>query len=90
MPIIPQTLNMNILRTTNAKSISLNAIRKLIEYSFKNLLVKAVFTLAVFEILLFVSRTVLSPAQRGTGSERVKVLAKSQKNIPILIKLLEK
>ena len=30
------------------------------------------FTFAIFEILLFKSRLVLSPAQPGTGSERVK------------------
>ena len=30
------------------------------------------FALTAFEILLFVGRTVLSPAQQGTGSERVK------------------
>ena len=28
MPIIPQTLNINNLRTTNVKSIKLNTIRK--------------------------------------------------------------
>ena len=36
MPVIPQTLNILNLRTTSAKSINLNTIRKLIEYSFKN------------------------------------------------------
>ena len=36
------------------KSINLNIIRKLIKYSFKNVLVKAMFTLTVLEILLFV------------------------------------
>ena len=30
------------------------------------------FILTVFEILLFNGWSVLSPAQRGTGSERVK------------------
>ena len=73
MPIIPQTLNINNLRTTNAKSINLHIIRKLIEYSSKNVPVRAMFTLSVFEILLFVGRTVLPlpPAQQGTGNERV-------------------
>ena len=33
---------------------------------------KAIFTLTVFEILLFEGRLVLSPAQQITGSERVK------------------
>ena len=31
------------------------------------------FTLTVFEILLSKGRSVLSPAQRGTGSESVKM-----------------
>ena len=43
-----------------------------IEYSLKNVLVKAMFALTVFEILLFKRRSVLLPAQRVIGSERVK------------------
>ena len=73
-PIIPQTLNINNLRTTSAKNINLHTIRKLIKYSLKNSLVKIVFIVTVFEILLFEGRLVLSPAQRGTGNERVKYL----------------
>ena len=38
MPIIPQALNINNLRTTSAKTINLHTIRKLIEFSFKNVL----------------------------------------------------
>ena len=74
MPMIPQTLNINNLRTTNAnaKYANLNAIRKLMKYSLKHSFVKAMFTLTVFEILLFVGRTVLSPAQWSVKSERVK------------------
>ena len=36
IPIIPQTLNINNLGNTGAKSINLHNIRKLIEYSLKN------------------------------------------------------
>ena len=36
MPVTPQTLNINNLRITGAKSINLEIIRKLIKYSFKN------------------------------------------------------
>ena len=36
-PVIPQTLNVNNLRTTSAKSINLHTIRKLTEYSLKQL-----------------------------------------------------
>ena len=36
MPIITQTLNINNLRTTSATSINLHIIRKLVEYSLKN------------------------------------------------------
>ena len=53
MPIIPQTLNINNLRTTSAKSINLQKIRKLIENYLKNVRVKTVFTLTLLEILLF-------------------------------------
>ena len=74
MPMIPQTLNINNLRTTNAntKYVNLYAIRKLMKYSLKHFFAKAVFSLTVFEILLFVGRTVLSPAQWSVKSERVK------------------
>ena len=74
MPIITQTLNINNLRTTSAKSINLHTIRKLVEYSLKNVAAKAMFTLSVFEILLSEGRSVLSPAQRSTGSETVNVM----------------
>ena len=48
------------------------------------------FTLTVFEILLFEGRSVLGPAQRVPGSERVKFSVKIQKNIQLLLELLEK
>ena len=69
MPIILQTLNINNLRTTSAKSINLHTIRKLIEFSLKKPTAKAMFTLTSFEILLSEVRSLLSPAQRGTGGE---------------------
>ena len=90
MPVIPQNLNINNLRTTSAKSINLHLIRKLIEYSLKSVSVNSMFTPTVFEILLSEGRSVISPAQRGTGSESVKVSVKKQKNIQNLLKLLEK
>ena len=73
MSVIPKTLNINILRTTSAKSSNMHAIRKLIEYSLKNDLVKAILTLNIFEILLSEGRSVLSPAQQGALNERVKI-----------------
>ena len=90
MPIIPQILSINNLRTIRTKSINLHTIRKLIEYSLKNAFLKAMFTLNVFEILLSKGRLVSSPAQRGTGSERVIVSVKNQKHFRILLQLLEK
>ena len=48
------------------------------------------FNLTIFEILLSAVSLVLSPTQWGTGSERVTVLVKNQKNIRNLFKLLEK
>ena len=50
----------------------MHIIRKLIKYSFKMVAVQALFTLTVFEVLLFEGRSVLAPARRGTGSKRVK------------------
>ena len=40
IPIIPQTLNINNYRVTNAKYYNLDILRKFIEYSLKNHLVK--------------------------------------------------
>ena len=60
------------MRTTSAKS--LHTIRKLVEYYLKNVAAKAMFTLTIFEILLSEGRSVLSLAQRGTGSKRVNVM----------------
>ena len=47
-------------------------IRKVIEYSLSNVPMKAMFTLTVFEILLFKGSLVLSPTQQGAESKRVK------------------
>ena len=38
---------------------------------FENVSVKVMLTLTIFEILLFKSRSVLSPIQQGSGSETV-------------------
>ena len=72
IPIILQTLNIITRETQSAKSINLVIIRKFIKYSLKNVLVKTMFILTFFEILMFEGRSVLAPAQQGTGSERVK------------------
>ena len=48
-------------------------IRKLIEYSLKNTVVKEMLSLAVFEILMFEGRLVLTPTQWVAENERVKV-----------------
>ena len=72
IPIIPQTLNINSQRTRIAKFINLKIVRKLIEYSLKNVSVKTRLTLTVLEILLFESRLTVRPAQRGPGSKRIK------------------
>ena len=79
MLIIPQTLSINNFRTISAKLINLHTIRKLIKNSFKNVPVKARFTLkAIFShtvlgILISEGRSTLSLTQRGTGSERVNI-----------------
>ena len=81
MPIIPQILNINILRTTSVKFIKLHTIRKLNEYSLKKSSIKTMFTPTVFKILMSKSRPVLSPTQRDTGNKIVRVSMKNQKNI---------
>ena len=59
--------------------------------SKKNVSIKAFFTLTVFDTLLFEGRSVLSPAQRGKGSEGVKVSVKNHKSYwDFFKKLLEK
>ena len=72
LSIISKTININNFRTTFTTSINLCTIKKLINYSLQYIPVKAIFTLRIFEILLFEGRSVLSPAQRGTDSEKVK------------------
>ena len=61
------------------KKIILNDKNKCV-YSFvlfiQIMLVKVVFAATVIEILLFEGSPVLSPTQRGTGSERVNKLDK--------------
>ena len=68
MPIISLALNISNLRTKSKKSINQHTITKLIKCSLKTVHVKAMFTLIVFEILLFEGRSVLSPTQRGTST----------------------
>ena len=81
---ISQTLN------AIAKSINLHIIRKLIKYSLKKDFLKAMFTLSDFEILLFEARSIPWPAQLVTGSRRVKISVKNQRNVRLLLELLEK
>ena len=73
MSIIPQYLNINKLRTTSARSINSHTISKNIDYSLKsNIILKATFCLNVFEILLFKSRKVLTPAHGVQGAKGLK------------------
>ena len=81
IPIIPQTL-----RITSAKSINLNIIRKLI----KKCRVKAKcfwFTLTIFKILLFKCR---SHTVGYRQEQKGKILTENQKNVWLLLELLEK
>ena len=50
----------------------MHTIKKLIEYSLKNVIVKAMFTLTVFEILLFEGRSVFSSTQEVQGAKGLK------------------
>ena len=70
-PVIPQTLNINNLRTTSAKSIKLHTIRKFIKHSLKNARIK-VFTVTAFEILLFEEGRYYHPPNRVQGAKELK------------------
>ena len=69
IPIIPQTLNMNNLRTTSAKSINVHNVSKLIKYFWKKSLKRKCLPLPFSK---YCCLKVLSPAQWGTWSERAK------------------
>ena len=56
IPITPKILYTSNLRTTSAKSVSRDIMRRLIKYSFLNIVVKAMITLKVFGMLLFEAR----------------------------------
>ena len=60
-------------------SINMHVIRKLVKYFLKNRFVNPKFSITVFEILLLEGRSVLSPNQRGAGSERVKFSVEAKK-----------
>ena len=77
--IILQTLNINDFRTISGKSINLDIIRKLIEYSLKKISMKKMFTLIFIKIALFKCSSVLSPAHWVTQSERAKYSVYNQK-----------
>ena len=79
IPRIAQVLNINNLRTTSAMSINLQTIRKLIEYSLEIVLVKTMFTLTVFEILLSQGRSVLWPPSKSLGAKGLKFQWKTRK-----------
>ena len=87
IPVFLQTLNINNWRTTSTKSINLHFIIKLV---FKEgFFVKAIFTLTVFEILLFEGRSVLALAQWRTGSKRNKIPVKNQNKIQRFLNCLK-
>ena len=54
------------------KSLSSRIPLESLPNTLSKVFVKGVFTLTVFKILLYVGRMILSPVQRGIGSERVK------------------
>ena len=72
-----------------AKSLNQHAIRKLIDYSLKKFSVKAMFTLTIFEILLLIGRTELSPAgkrvQGAKGYSLNKNVNVSNLNFPFYL-----
>ena len=79
--IVPQTLNINNLRAPSEKSVNVDIIRKLIEYSLENINVKTTFSFTVLKILLFRGRFVLAPALHGAGSKRLTFSVKKLKKM---------
>ena len=90
IPIIPQALNINNYRIASESLSTWISLEILSNTLLKNLWSKTMFTITAFEKLLLEVRLLLSPAQRGTGSEKVKFSMKKLKNIRLLLKLLEK
>ena len=90
-PIISQTLSIkNYIKIKNVETISLHIIRNLMKKSFKMLLVETMFTLTVFQILLFEVFLVLRPTQRFPGIKLVKFNWKTKKNVRLLVVFLKK
>ena len=73
IPTITQTLNINNLRTTTAKSINLYTIRKLVEYILKNAGQTQCLLLLFSRYCCLKVGRYCEPAKRGTGSERVNL-----------------
>ena len=90
MLIITQDLNINNLRTRSGNSINLHIIKKLVDYSLKDVAAKVMFIFTVLQISLSEDRSLLWPSQGSTATERVKILVKNPKNIVNLLKFLEK
>ena len=63
---------------------------KFMEYSLKDVCDKTMFTITVLDILLLQGRSVLGPAQCIAESERVIFLVKNQKDVRLLLEVLEK
>ena len=63
------------------KNLNLDINTKFIKYSLKNILVKTMFSVNDFKILLFKARLVLWPADQITGTQKVKISLKNQKEM---------
>ena len=59
MLIITQDLNINNLRTRSGNSINLHIIKKLVDYSLKDVAAKVMFIFTVLQILLSEDRSLL-------------------------------
>ena len=71
MPVILQTLNVNNWRTAGGNSTCI-PLESLLNILLEKVLMKAIFTPTVFETFMSKGRSVLSPAQQDTVSERFK------------------
>ena len=90
IPIITQILNISNLRTTSVNFITLHILKRIFYYYLKNGVVKSLFTVTVFRILVFEVRLVLGYAERVLGRERVKYSVKNESKIGFSRKLFEK
>ena len=89
MPIITQTLNINNLRTTSAKSINVDTIRKLVEYCLKNLMARVTLFLSFWRYCSLKVGLYCDPPSAAQGEEVLMTKFSKQSIQKVLVSQLE-